>query len=77
MGVLVVSKSPYYYHYKNLLSIFIIILFYCIHTTYEIHSIQFLRNIPLSYYYYYYYYYYCYYNTTPLYILHQHIYDTI
>ena len=50
--------------------LFYFISFYCIHTTYEIHSIQFLRYIPFSYYYLY--------NTIPpLYILHQHIYTTL
>ena len=47
------------YYLTHLLSftplLFYFILFYCIHATYEIHCIQFLRYISFSYYHYYYY----------------------
>ena len=75
MRVLAVSKSLCGYvsnqvQYNMESDIIYPFLFYCIHTTYKIHSIHFLRYIPFSYYHYYY-------NTNPPYILYQHIYDTI
>ena len=60
----IISITTIYYaqnYYLTHLLLFTPLLFYCIHTTYEIHSLQYSRYIPFIYYYYYCYYY----NTIP------------